>query len=143
MSHSLVRTAVFVATLAFAGGLTPSPGLAQATGRPELPERLQPATRGAIERLADSLRGDGLPWEPLYAKSAEGVLKGADDARILRAVRSLARELGDASAALGPSAAPAEVVAGASALHAGVPPADLRRLARTRASRTGESPLAV
>lgn len=119
-----------------------SSGAAQVRA-PELPERLHPGTRAAIQRLADSLRAANLPWEPLYAKSAEGVLKGADDERILRAVRSLARELGEARAALGDDVSPAEIVAGASALHAGVPASDLRRLARTRSSRAGASPLAV
>lgn len=116
---------------------------AQSANVAELPDRLQPRTRAAIERLADSLRAAELPWEPLYAKSAEGVLKGADDERILRAVHSLARELGNARMALGAAATPAEIVAGASALHAGVPSADLRRLARTRNARAGEAPLAV
>lgn len=116
---------------------------AQSTGAPPLPERLHPSTRAVIEQLADSARRVGLPWEPLYAKSAEGVLKGADDERILRAVRSLARELGEARAALGPAVNSAEIVAGASALHAGVGTADLRRLAGTRESRAGDAPLAV
>lgn len=116
---------------------------AQSSGAPPLPERLDPATRAAIEQLADSAQRVGLPWEPLYAKSAEGVLKGADDERILRAVRSLARELGGARAALGASVTSSEIVAGASALHAGVKAADLRRLAATRGSRAGDAPLAV
>lgn len=142
MKH-IVRITILAAALVVAP-LTPSLAESQADpSRASLPERLQPDTRHAIERLADSLRRAGLPWEPLYAKSAEGVLKGADDDRILRAVRSLARELTDARASLGPSATTAEIVAGASALHAGVPGGDLRRLARTRASRSGESPLAV
>jgi hypothetical protein len=120
------------------------PLAAQSSGTPpELPERLRADTRATISRLADSLRSADIPWEPLYAKSAEGVLKGADDARILRAVHSLARELAAARQALGRAASTAEIVAGASALHAGVPAEDLRRLARMRPSRAGESPLAV
>lgn len=122
------------------------PSLAESQAQSDgvrLPDRLSAETRLAVERLADSLRSAGVPWEPLYAKSAEGVLKGADDARILRAVRSLASELTGAHAVLGSSATAAEIVAGASALHAGVPPSDLRRLAQTRRGRPGESPLAV
>jgi hypothetical protein len=93
-----------------------------------LPPRLGGDAREAIVRLADSLRAAGVPAEPLYAKAAEGVLKGADDARIVVAVRTLARELGQARAALGPAAPSGDVVAAASALHAGVPAASIRRL---------------
>jgi hypothetical protein len=94
----------------------------------ELPASLSPATRQAIVQLSDSLRGARLPGDPLYSKAAEGVLKGADDARILAAVRTLARELGEAREALGTTSDEAELVAGASALHVGAPPAALRRL---------------
>jgi hypothetical protein len=109
-----------------------------------LPARLQAPARAAIERLADSLQRAGLPVEPLYAKAAEGVLKGADDTRIVTVVQSLARELGDASAALGATATSAELVAGASALHAGVPSDALRQLRRARdAERLQPGALAV
>jgi hypothetical protein len=108
-----------------------------------LPERLGPATRASIEHLADSLRGVGLPTQPLYAKAAEGVLKGADDSRIIAAIRTLARELGEARAALGDESNDAELIAGASALHAGAPPATLRRLRESGGSRRGKGTLAV
>jgi hypothetical protein len=107
-----------------------------------LPDQLQPATRAAIERVADSLRAAGLPDAPVYSKAAEGVLKGADDARILTVVRALAHELGDARQALGSEASEAEIVAGASALHAGVPAAELRRM-RDRQPRASSASLAV
>ena len=51
-------------------------------------------------------------------------------------VRQLARELGDARVSLGSVASEADLVAGASALHAGVPEGTLRRLRDARA-RTG------
>jgi hypothetical protein len=118
--------------------LLPAVAHAQPGARaPALPDRLHADTRTAIERLADSLRAAGVPAEPLYDKAAEGVLKGADDARIVRAVRSLAGELRAARAALGPAAADAEILAGASALHAGVPDESLRRLTRARRARGG------
>ena len=101
-----------------ARGLTPA----------DLPAQLAPATRQAIERLADSVRAARLPSDPIYAKAAEGVLKRAEDARILAAVHRLARALGDARRALGDDADEAELVAGASALQSGVPAAMLRRL---------------
>ena len=105
-----------------------------------LPERLAPATRAAILRLIDSARTVGLPVSPLVDKTAEGVLKGADDQRILRAVQSLTRELGDARAALGGATDLALLGAAANALHAGVSPDELRRL--QRASNNGGDVLA-
>ena len=100
-----------------------------------LPDRIAAPTRVVLERFIDSARTTGVPAAPLYDKAAEGVLKGADDERIVRAVRALAREMGDARSALGPTnlaggAGDLPVLtAAASALHAGVSPADLHRLA--------------
>lgn len=110
--------------------VAPSSVRAQARGltTADLPPQLAQATRQAIERLADSVRAARLPSDPIYAKAAEGVLKGAEDARILAAVHRLARALGEARRALGDEADEAELVAGASALQSGVPPAMLRRL---------------
>jgi hypothetical protein len=119
-----------------------APGLASAQ-QSTLPDRLAPATRATIARLADSLRGVGLPSQPLYAKAAEGVLKGADDTRIVRAIRTLARELGEARAALGDESDEAELIAGASALHAGASAATLRRLREGRGPRRAKGALAV
>jgi hypothetical protein len=103
--------------------------------------RLSAPVRDSIVRLGDSLRVAGLPDQPLYAKAAEGVLKGATETRILAVVRRLARQLGDARASLGSDADEAELVAGASALHEGATPEMLRRLAaaRTAAGQAGGS----
>ena len=95
-----------------------------------LPDRLAPATRATILRLIDSARAVGLPVTPLVNKTAEGVLKGADDQRIMQAVQSLTRELGDARAALGGTTDLALLGAAANALHAGVTVEALRRLQR-------------
>jgi hypothetical protein len=105
------------------------PRVISAQGAPQ--DRLSPATRATVDRLIDSARVAGLPTAPLVDKIAEGTLKGADDERILRAVRTLVRELGTARDALGPMADVAVLGAAASALHAGVPEGDLRRMART------------
>jgi hypothetical protein len=109
----------------------------------DLPSQLSPAVRQSIARLGDSLRSEGLPDDPLYAKAAEGVLKGADEARIMSAVETLAREIGDAKASLGADADEAELVTGASALHVGATPAMLRRLASARATGDGTTSLAT
>jgi hypothetical protein len=111
------------------GGL---PRVISAQGVPQ--DRLPPATRATLDRLIDSARVAGLPTAPLVDKIAEGTLKGADDDRILRAVRTLAHELGAARDALGPTADVAVLGAAASALHAGVPENDLRRMARAGGS---------
>src|SRR6185437_5079601 len=80
--------------------------------------QLPPALDAAVNRIADSVRASGVPRDPLVSKAAEGVLKGADDARILDVVRRFARELATARAALGTCATTPELVAAASALHA-------------------------
>lgn len=139
---SLGTTAVRITVALVAALLAVALPLRAQQTHEQLPDRLQPATRAAIERVADSLRSEGLPDAPVYSKAAEGVLKGADDARILTVVRSLARELGDARAALGGEARDAEIVAGASALHSGVPEAELRRM-RDRQPRGSSTSLAV
>ncbi len=91
---------------------------------------LTPSLKAAVERVADSIRTLGLPTDPLFAKAAEGALKGADDQRVMIAVRRLARELSDAKAALGDGATGAELEAAASALHAGVASDLVTRLGR-------------
>jgi hypothetical protein len=92
-------------------------------------DRLSASQRAVVERIIDSSRVAGLPTTPLIDKVAEGVLKGATDERIVRAVRTLALELGGARDALGRSTDPAVLEAAASALHAGVAADDVRRMA--------------
>lgn len=117
-----------VGLLAFASGASAqSPDIA-------LPDRLGPSTRATILQLIDSARSVGLPVTPLVNKVAEGVLKGADDQRIVRAVQSLARDLGDARTALGGATDLALLGAAANALHAGVSVEELRQLRRASAS---------
>ena len=101
--------------------------------------QLSTAARQAITRLGDSLRAVRLPDAPLYSKAAEGVLKGADETRILAAVRTLARELGEARASLGANADEAELTAGASALHVGATAAMLAQLRDTQRSADGDN----
>ena len=98
-----------------------------------LDSRLDAHTRDSVVALIDSVRAGGIPGEPLVQKALEGASKHADGARILAAVRTLSRELGDARAALGAASSDAEVVAGAGALHAGIAPAALARMRAARA----------
>jgi hypothetical protein len=98
--------------------------------------QLSASLKTSVDRLADSVRGLGLPTDPLFAKAAEGMLKGADEPRVMVAVRRLARELSDAKAALGEGATAAELEAGASALHAGVGLDLVARVGRATKERT-------
>ena len=140
MSRVLIRAVMLAALASAAAGRVTG---AQAADRPmtaaDLPTRLAPATRQMIVHLGDSLRAAGLPDAPVYAKAAEGVLKGAADARILVVLRGLARELSDARSSLGSGADEAELVAGARALHVGATPAMLRQLRETHAGTPGQA----
>ncbi len=107
--------------------------LALAAQDARLDARLDARTRDAVVALIDSACADGIPSEPLVQKALEGASKHADGLRILTAVRMLDRELGDARAALGASSSDAEMIAGASALHAGIAPAALSRMRASRA----------
>ncbi|MGD2135154.1 MAG: hypothetical protein PVF27_03295, partial [Gemmatimonadales bacterium] len=82
-------------------------------------ERLPEEARAEVEALVQAARADRLPTEPLIDRALEGASKGADSRLIVAAVRSLASELATAREALGRQSDSAELVAGASALHAG------------------------
>lgn len=99
---------------------------------PRLERRLDSMTVAALGTIIDSARGADLPVEPLIQRALEGAAKHAPGARIVAAVRLLATELRDARAALGPASTPAELVAAASALRAGVRSADLVQFRRRR-----------
>lgn len=118
-------------------GLAPSAPLC-AQGDPRRLDRLEPKAAAAVARIADAVSALGVPRDPLYAKVAEGILKGATDERIVASVRNLARELTQARDALGPSASDADVIAGASAVHMGVTPAAIRRLRESREKESGD-----
>lgn len=106
----------------------------------DLPPQLSAGTRQSIVRLGDSLRAEGLPDAPIYSKAAEGVLKGAAEARILVVVRTLGRELREARAALGTEVDEADLVVAASALHSGASPAMLRQLRDAHAAAGRDAP---
>jgi hypothetical protein len=115
-------------TLALAVAL-PDRGAAQ---DPRLERRLDSATLAALGTVIDSARVAGLPVEPLVQRALEGSAKRAPGVRIIAAVRLLATELADARAALGAASTPAELVAAASALRAGMRTADLVQFRRRR-----------
>jgi len=133
MRHALIAAALSAALFG---------GAAKAQAR-ALPDRLSAPARATLERTIDSARTAGLPVGPLYDKASEGVLKGAGDDQIVRAVRSLARSLADARAAVGTSSDGSVLTAAASALAAGVTPVDLRRLAHPSSGEPSASTLAT
>lgn len=135
-----MRTLLCCSALLFVTGLATVPLAAQDA---RLAARLPTGTRLAVERLMDSARAGGLPTEPLVRKALEGASKGADSARIVSAVATLARYLGQARQALGTGADEATLVAGAAALRAGAQPARLRALDSLRSRERLAVPLSV
>ena len=98
----------------------------------DLPAQLTPETRLLLTRLVDSARAVRLPPEPIVTKVAEGLLKGADEERIVRAARSLVRQLGVAREIM-PAGSPTSVLTAAvSALQAGASRQTIERLVAAR-----------
>lgn len=125
----------------FAALALPARDLAAQDAR--LDARLDERTRSALLPVIDSARVAGLPIEPLVQKALEGASKRAPGDRIVHAVRRLAGQLGTAQLALGRGAAEPELVAGASALQAGVTPDVLATLRAERRDAVLTVPLGV
>ncbi len=95
-------------------------------------DRLDAVTRSIVGALVDSAVAAALPTEPLIQRALEGATKRATGEVIVAAVRRLAQDLAHARDALGGTASPGELTAGAAALRAGASPAFLTELRRTR-----------
>jgi hypothetical protein len=108
-----------------------------------LEKRLGPEVRAEVQRLVDSALAVGLPTEPLIDKALEGAAKRASGEQIAAAVRSLSARLGTTRNALGTTSSEAELVAGAQALRAGVPPEALSELRSSRSNQPLLTPLSV
>jgi len=105
--------------------------------------RLKPELATPVIEVVRSAAAQGLPTAPLVARAFEGASRQAGDAAILDAVRLYAAGLAGARRALGPTARPAELDAGAGALMAGVPEDSLASLKRARPSGSLVIPLVV
>lgn len=108
-----------------------------------LSAQLDPATAARVGAVVDRARAAALPIEPLVDKALEGARKRADPARIVEAVTALAVRLDSSRAALGATTSESELVAGASALQAGITPRVLRELRAVRGARSLAVPLVV
>ena len=126
MTRALIRTTLPL----LAALLAAAPAAAQQVD-PRL-ERLEGATRRVVAALIDSARAASLPTEPLVQRALEGTAKGAPEGVIVAAVRRLAVDLGRARDALGSTASPAELSAGAAALRAGASQTTLAELRQAR-----------
>ena len=126
MTRALIRTTLPL----LAALLVAAPAAAQ-QGDPRL-ERLDAATRPVVAALIDSARTASLPTEPLVQRALEGATKSAAGDVIVAAVRRLAVDLGRARDALGSTASPAELSAGAAALRAGASQTTLTELRHAR-----------
>jgi hypothetical protein len=140
VTRSLARRVAGLATLCFAGMSLPSaPLVAQVTQQDQsqtsLIWRLDQPSRMQLEVLFDSATKLGLPAEPLYAKTLEGISKGANGRRIVEYIRKYFAAMIDARAALG-TATTDELSSAAGALLAGV---DRDHIARMRRGRQGKS----
>jgi hypothetical protein len=137
-----LRTAVAVLLV-----IRPAAARAQVNTTADVPgslqDRLDPATRGAVQAMIDSAAAGGVPTGPLVAKALEGAAKHAPGERIVVAVRSLAGELAVARRALGTDADEASLVAGAAALRASVSGAFLGELREARPGVPVAWPLSV
>jgi hypothetical protein len=118
LARSLGISPILLACAAFAAGAQDA----------RLSARLDARTAGAVTRVLDSARTRSLPTEPLVQKALQGAAKRAPADRVVAAVRELLGELTVARSALGARSSEAELVAGAGALHAGVPAATLTRV---------------
>jgi hypothetical protein len=105
--------------------------------------RLDPSVRYAVALMLDSARQSGLPTSPIESKVLEGLSKRVHSRRILAAAKVVFESLREARGALGASATPDELSAGAGALRVGVPAAELANLARAKRDKPLTVPLVV
>ena len=115
----------------------------EASDEARLNARLAPDVAREVAALVHEARQAGLPTDPLIARAFEGASRGADPAGIVSGVRRQAGAQAAARGALGAGSQPDEIVAGASALLAGVPADSLSRLRLARPGGNVVIPLVV
>ncbi len=115
----------------------------EASDDARLHARLSPEVAQQVSVVVRDARAAGLPTDPLIARAFEGASRGADAAGIVAGVRRQAGALAVARGALGAGSQPDEIVAGASALLAGVPADSIARLRTARPGGSVVIPLVV
>jgi hypothetical protein len=143
VNRSLVNRLLALAVLFALGFATAARAGDEASDEARLNARLSPDVAHQVAILAHEARAAGLPTDPLIARAFEGVSRGADAAGIVNGVRRQSGAQAAARAALGPASQPDEIVAGASALLAGVPADSLSRLRLARPGGNVVIPLVV
>jgi len=139
----IMNARTWIASCATVGALVCTAATTATAQSGPLDARLPASLRAKVVPLADSAAQAGLPRAPLIDKALEGVSKGADERRIVAAVRLVANNLGIARGALGAKSAPAEIAAGAAALRAGVASDALTRVRKELPGRVLTVPLSV
>jgi hypothetical protein len=134
--------AILLAAL-FAALVTRSALADEAGDEARLAARLAPDVARQVALLVREARAAGLPTDPLVARAFEGASRGADAAGIVSVVRRQEGAQSAARDALGASSQADEIVAGASALLAGVPADSLARLRLARPGGSLVIPLVV
>ncbi len=114
-----------------------------ATIDPRLSARLDAETAATVGEVIEAARGKGLPIEPLVDRALEGASRQAPGPRIIGSVRNLAADLETAREVLGTGSSPAELIAGAAALSAGVRADTPSRLRAVRPEGSVVVPLVV
>jgi hypothetical protein len=110
---------------------------------PRIAARFSGEHRQRLQAILDSARAGDIPTEPLVQRALEGASRRLPPERVVAAVSGLAGRLRTARAALGAGAGEADLLAAASALHAGIEPAMLERFARSRGGAGVALPLIV
>ena len=96
----------------------------------EVRERFEADAARRILEAADAAARAGAPRDMVYEKALEGLAKGVPTPRIVAAVEGFAERLARGAGLLGDRAGRADVSTAAEALGRGVPPEDVRAIAR-------------
>lgn len=99
-------------------------------GAAEVRERFESDAARRILEAADAAARAGAPPEMIYEKAIEGLAKGVPTPRIVAAVEGFAERVGRGAGLLGDRAGRADVSTAAEALGRGVPPSEVRAIAR-------------
>jgi len=108
-----------------------------------LQSRVDAPTYAVLRALIDSARQAKLPAKLIEDNALEGAIAGVPGDSVIRGVRTFVRQLGVARATLGPAAAAGELRAAVSAIDAGLPLGDLKRIRRAAPKRSIATALTV